>query len=287
MRKTISVLILVSVLLYCAPDRSARAPAGTQILTLEHDGLERGCGIHIPELYDGRNRVPLVVALHCYSIDGSIFMKRTGWVEKSEEHGFLLAFPDATGEPSEWNDGIGLTASTRDVDDLGFVSGLIEEIVKDYQIDKKRVYVAGHSSGSFLAHQLAAVHSDLITAIGAVAGQGTQTRLDGLRPRRPVAVVHFHALDDPSVPFFGSVVNGIPCPPVMDVMGAWARVNGCADQPDTTILSGGLLGLRWKADGTHGDVLLYRLDAGGHGWPVQPVSATDLMWTFFKEHAVQ
>ncbi len=284
MRRNLSILILGVLLTGCTSSQPARDfQIGTQSLTMAHDGLTRSYGLHLPASYTGRRKVPLVVALHCYGIDGAIFMQRTGWVGMSDEHGFLLLFPEATGDPPEWNEGVGLNPATREVDDEGFVVALIRMIMAEYTVDSRRMYVTGHSSGAFLAHLLAARHADLITAIGSVAGQGTQSQIDALDPARPVAVVHFHALDDESVPFAGGPAAGVPCPPVMAALGAWARVNGCAARPDTLVHSGGLLGLEWRARSRHGEVRLYRLDTGGHSWPTAPCSATELLWVFFSE----
>jgi len=282
MRRTLTLLILGCALTACAGSGTlSERWTGTRNLTIEHDGLMRTYGLHVPES-GSRRRMPLVVALHCYGIDGPVFMQRTGWIEKSDEHGFLLLFPDATGQPPEWNEGIGLNPATREVDDEGFVIALIERIMAEYPVDPRRVYLTGHSSGAFFSHLLAARHADLIAAIATVAGQGTRELIDALAPVHPVAVVHLHALDDEAVAFTGGPAAGVPCPPVMTSMTTWSRINGAAAAPDTVLNVDGLLGLEWRAPSRGADVRFYRYDTGGHSWPTAPVPATDLIWEFFS-----
>lgn len=239
---------------------------------------------HVPASYTGNAAVPLVIALHNYGSSGQEFEEYTGFSSIADTAGFIVVYPDATGSPSEWNAGIGLTPSTLSVDDVSFVSGIIEKFLLDYNIDPNRVYITGFSNGSIMTHKLAAELSSKITAVGAVAGPGTQAVYDDFAPDRPIGLIHFHMLNDPSLEYDGGVLNGVPYPAIEDVITTWASFNGCQSTPNIIYDANGILGRQWNSDNTHADVVFYRLNEGGHSWPRNPISATKLIWEFFRSH---
>lgn len=255
-----------------------------QTFTLVHDGIERSYMLHVPSSYTGSEPMPLVIGFHPYGSSGEGFESLTLFSRKSDEEGFIIVYPDATGTPSEWNVGIGLSPETLSVDDVGFVSALIDRLLAECNIDPDRVYTVGFSNGSIMSHRIAAELSGKVTAIGAVAAQGTTAMMEGLQPDRPVGIIHIHMMDDGSVDYDGGELNGIPYPAVQAYLGAWAVKNGC--QGNSRTFEGseedGYIGYIWGSAGIHGNVVHYRLEFGGHSWSFIPISATDKIWTFFE-----
>ena len=62
-------------------------------------------------------------------------------------------------------------AHRQNVDDVGFISALIEELVADYQVDPSRVSVTGFSNGAMMTFRLACELSGKIAAAAPYAGR--------------------------------------------------------------------------------------------------------------------
>jgi polyhydroxybutyrate depolymerase len=233
----------------------------------------------------------------------------------ADEAGFIAVYPDGTGRFGRflltWNAG-GCCGYAREdnVDDVGFVRTLLSDLATAAPVDGSRVYATGLSNGAMMAYRLAAEAPDLVAAIAPVAGA---MQLDTLAPGRPVAVLHFHSIDDPRALYNGGL--GPPFPlttsrvehvPVENVLARWAANNGCGSEPAAVEVR-----QNHPAEGepaqtaTHlvypncapgGAVELWRLTGAGHVWPggiprylqailgpsTDVVDANQEMWAFFQ-----
>ncbi len=84
-----------------------------------------------------------------------------------------MVYPD--GIELNWNDGrmdeeANDRAHRENINDVGFISALIDSMIKDYNINPKRVYVTGISNGAIMSYRLACELSHKITAIAPVDG---------------------------------------------------------------------------------------------------------------------
>src|SRR5204863_7544544 len=96
------------------------------------------------------------------------------------------------GVAKSWNAGRpGVPAHERGVDDVGFLTALIDLFVKDHGADPKRVFVTGMSNGAMMAHRLGCEASEKIAAIGPVAGLLSTDIAPKCAPKRPVPVMLF------------------------------------------------------------------------------------------------
>jgi polyhydroxybutyrate depolymerase len=242
------------------------------------DSIKREYLLHVPASYDGNDSVPLIIALHNAYADAAAFESMTGLSIKSDSEGFIVAYPNGTGDPRMWNAGNCCgDAMTDSVNDVGFISLLIDTLSVMYNIDSARIYAAGFSNGSILAYRLAAELSDKISGIACMSGQ---MMLDECNPVNPVSIIHFHALDDNSVPYEGGSASGYEWPSVESVIDLWAELNECSNTPDTIFDQAGVVGKRWP--GPEANIIVYTFPKGGHAWVESPISATDLLWEFFS-----
>jgi len=118
-------------------------------------------------------------------------------------------------------------------------------------------------------------------------------------PKRPVSVLHFHALDDPNEVFTGgagpnskrkSMVTDFTAVP--DSMAKWARLNGCSTTPRRVLEKPGAYCQAYPGCRDNAKVELCVTETGGHSWPgaqktrgepaSQAISANELMWDFFS-----
>ena len=87
----------------------------------------------------------------------------------AEAKGFLYCVPEGTTNPDGnqiWN---GTEASgdfyNSGVDDAGYLRALIQEIERHFNVDRKRVHLAGIWLGGFPAYSVACESADLVAGI--------------------------------------------------------------------------------------------------------------------------
>ncbi len=56
------------------------------------------------------------------------------------------------------------------IDDVGYARVMLDDLARQFNIDKKRVYATGISNGAMMCYRLACELSDRIAAIAPVAG---------------------------------------------------------------------------------------------------------------------
>ena len=283
-----------------------------------HDSLKRTFNIHFPSVYDESVQVPLVIALHGRGTTGMsmILLTRRGFNKLADRDGFIMVYPD--GIELNWNDGrmdeeANDRAHRENIDDVGFISALIDTMIKDYNIDPKRVYVTGISNGAIMSYRLACELSDKITAIAPVDGNISYAIFPECSPSRPVSVLAINNLNDPLVPFEGGDINGkirrIKLGKVLSVNESvefWVNRNMCSDtpvvteEPDRDPGDGTRVTKTHYTDGIEGrEVILYSVEGGGHTWPggiqylpawiigktCRDIDANEVIWSFFKSHS--
>jgi len=226
---------------------------------------------------------PLVIGLHGTGSTGDEFMVNAGLIRKAPKENFIAVCPNALHYTTHtyFNAGGGFEGLTNGADDVGFISALIDTIIRNYWIDTTRIYVIGHSNGSATAYRIAAVLSHRIAGIGANSGQMVY---EYCNPQFPVPIIHMHGLSDRLAPYGG---RG-DVPPVDSVMAIWQEKNGCDPVPDTVYNKRGIIGKKWTSLDGKGDIELYTIPDGEHQWPkinTLGISATNVFWDFLKSQS--
>jgi polyhydroxybutyrate depolymerase len=216
------VIVVVSFLLWPVATASAEA--------LTFGGVQRTYLVHAPP--GNGHPAGLVINLHGSGATGGAQEAISNYDSAADALGLVVAYPD--GIDQSWADGRGAsTPDRRGVDDVGFLTALIDKLVRDYGIPPGRVFVTGMSAGAFMANRLACDRADLIAAIAPLAGTlGSDVPCS---PSRPVSVLEFHGTADPVVPFGGGPMQGRGG--ASDVLSApamasrWRDLDGCAGAP--------------------------------------------------------
>ena len=116
------------------------------------------------------------------------------------------------------------------VDDAGYLRALIEEIGRQFAVDRKRIHLIGHSNGGFMAYRMACQSADLIAGIASLAGA---TFLDPSRcaPSQPVNILHIHGTaDDTFLTLAASDGSQYAAfPGALQTVQIWAGYNGARD----------------------------------------------------------
>jgi polyhydroxybutyrate depolymerase len=278
--------------------------------------LNRTFLIHLPFL-DFRRSMPLLIVLHGGGGNGKSMVKLTngGFDRLSDKKGFIVVYPD--GIDKHWNDGrneaeTGYETHEENTDDVGFISSLIDELIRKYTADPKRVYVTGMSNGAIMSYRLACELSGKIAAIAPVAGNIPENLIGHCKPSKPVAVLAINGDSDPLVPYNGGEVTGpFGKKKLGKVLSAhesvmfWVKNNGCSsiplvtDEPDIDPDDGTRVQKQEYINGEkNSEVILYTIKGGGHTWPggyqylgkwiigktCRDIIATDVIWEFFEKH---
>ncbi len=277
--------------------------------SLHHDGVQRYYRLHFPQQYDKAKVWPIVLAFHGGWGTAELMEKMAGFNALADKHGFIAVYPD--GIRRHWNDGRGdktNSPTNSQADDVGFVARLIDHLASQYRIDEKRIYATGISNGGIFSYRLAVELSEKIAAIGVVTGALGVAQ--SFQPKSPVAVVQINGTEDKLVPWEGgSIANNPKLGGVLsteETILLWAKANGCSSAPEISRLPS-----KNPSDETHvykthytkcrdnADVVLYRIEGGGHTWPgadhpgwyemlagrtSRHINATEVIWEFFAAH---
>ncbi|HET7526074.1 MAG TPA: PHB depolymerase family esterase, partial [Burkholderiaceae bacterium] len=193
----------------CAALASAGEAAGaTQEHTLQVGALQRAYRLHVPQTLGVAPPMPLVLVFHGAGGSPEQIERESRFSELADRESFVVAYP--AGWRRSWNDGRGadaVAAQGDNIDDVAFISAVIDEVAANRRIDLKRVYATGISNGAMFSHQLGNRLSTRIAAIAPVAGGIPEPLLAGFASTDPVSVLIVHGSLDPLVPYGGGEVR--------------------------------------------------------------------------------
>lgn len=262
--------------------------SSNQDLSVDHDGRTRTFQVHLPDGYDSSTPTPLVLNFHGRGSTATQQQALSGMNAEADDEGFIAVHPQGVG--NTWNAGFCCgEAMTADVDDVGFVDAMLDELERRFCVDTDRVFATGLSNGGFISHRIACELSDRIAAIAPVAGTLVTTPCS---PSQPVSVIHFHGTEDTLVPYDG-FTGGFAS--VDSTMGAWASSNGCGGSSSVYFTNGDVTCEEWTGCDGGTSVRLCTVDGGGHQWPggftipglgsnTSDISATGAGWDFFADN---
>ena len=292
-----------------AANRPAPRGATTSSFTTA-DGRTRTFRVYVPRSLPRNQRVPLLVALHGGLGSGAQFESNSGFDQLADVHHFIVVYPDGIPIRSSgvlanarvWNGGHCCGPAARlQVDDVGFISQLIDWVSQRHSIDPGRVYAAGHSNGAIMAYRLACELSDKIVAIGVQAGS---LETDGCRPSRPVSVLHIHGTTDRNIPIEGGRgdgVAGIAFQPPHAAATTFAQLDGCptASSTVTSPTNADVTIETWQPCREGATVEFVRVAGASHAWmghaspraaraltgaPYMGYDSSAAIWAFLAAH---
>jgi poly(3-hydroxybutyrate) depolymerase len=167
--------------------KKSQQELGVQRVERIIEGEKRFWDVFVPSCYrpeDGK-QYPLVVAIHGYSCNASYFEQTSDWHRIAEERGFLVCFASAYPRNTLlssallpcWNCGDQPGADK----DISYFNELLDYMTESYNIDKGRVYAAGHSNGSQMTQALSRVLPERFAAF-APSGALMAMNVDSIVP---------------------------------------------------------------------------------------------------------
>lgn len=287
-------------------------PENFELKYIVVDGVRRTYYIHFPPVHESSSQLPLVLVLHGGGKgDGLTPAKYLGFTSLADSQGFVVAYPN--GIDSYWRDGRGYThrgESDTTVDDVGFISQLIDHLVREHNLDPKRVYVTGMSNGGMMTLRLGCELSAKLAAIAPVVANIPKNIITNCRPTRPLPVLVMNGTDDPLVPYNGGYVHFFrkkmgEVVSTSETVSFWVKHNGCnstprmRDLPNRNRRDHSRVKVATYVKPNNGcEVVLYTIQGGGHtmpgsNMPDRPrilghknddIDGAKEIWEFFKRH---
>ena len=280
--------------------------------TLFYEGVKRTYHIHFPKNTKNSKALPMVLALHGGGGKGSLFEKGTGntLTEAADKLGFVIVFPE--GKNKHWNDGrTEIFKKKKAYDDVGFLSKVIDIMIKHYGIDAKRVYATGISNGGLMSIRLAIDLSEKIAAVAPVAAQLTKA-LEGKVPKKPISIMMFNGTLDPLIPYKGGHIKlfkfsrsrgeVIATHATIDYFRKFNKCKKVLEKiklPNSNPNDGTEVEIeKFTNCQNNTEVILVKIIGGGHTWPggnqyLKPrivgvvskeINASEMILNFFLEH---
>lgn len=199
-----------------------------------------------------------------------------------------------------WHDG----KDNHGIDDIKFISQIIDQMVKKYNANENRIYVTGISNGGFMASRLACQLHSRIAAIAVVAA--TLDQYEGYAPEKPMPVIYMHGTADPVIPEKGGKKFGRWIYSQDEVLKIWAKTDKCGAKPIITEIPDkagdgtSIIKKEYINRQTGNKVIGYTIVNGGHTWPggwqymprfivgktTKNLNACEVIWEFFKDYSL-
>ncbi len=257
----LSISLLVSLLLTsCAQSLPANARSW------KVDGVERQAIVYVPPAAN-KTKTPVIFAFHGHGgnmrYSSKTYAYHKHWPEAIVVYMQGLPTPgglvDPQGRLNGWQNRVGLQGDR----DLKFFDTVFASLKKDYQIDEKRVFSAGHSNGGGFTYLLWAERPDIFAAFAPAAA--FTVRANTLKPK---PAIHIAGESDPLVKFEWQ----------KRCIDAVLKVDGCALTGKPWAKSGDLVCTMYPS--STGTPFVTAIGPGNHTYPKE---APALTIKFFKE----
>lgn len=306
--RTLALVIGAVLLASCATAAAPPAPvAGVMTQeSLQHGGRTRTYLVHD---YSGGKRAPMVILMHGGGGNAANAVMMTQFDVIAQREHLIAVYPDGTAGPlvpalETWNAGHCCAQAMRNkVDDVGFLSALIDKMVTAGKADPKRIYATGMSNGGMMSHRLAIELSDKIAAVAPVVGALFGDEKDA---PRGVPILIINGAVDRIVPAEGgklapegggSIAAGQEDHSLLPSKAQgefWARAGHCKAGVTKAVPGASLTEYPGCSGGV--EVLHYTVANNGHAWPggrpgreganvpSKDFNASEMIWAFFKKH---
>ncbi|HNL84681.1 MAG TPA: T9SS type A sorting domain-containing protein [Chitinophagales bacterium] len=269
--------------------------------TMTHQNKVRKYVIYVPSLYYSQNKkVPLLIGLHGFGDDIANF-SQICMSNIADTANYIVAYPEALADPvlgaNAWNSGAGALGIivNNTIDDVGFITRLMDTIISKYSIDTTRMYMFGFSFGGFMTNRMACEKSSRLAAVASVSGlKGNYVTAT---PQVPMPYMHFHGTADQTIGYYGTSTMGFL--PGLGLSAEnttkyWANHNHCNMTPIVdsmpNLKNDGLRFVRFSyLGGDNGSTaILYKVMNGEHKWygtPTNDISYCQTIWSFFSQYS--
>lgn len=264
---------------------------------------------------EAKKPIPTIIVLHGGGKQGGKAMGRyIGFNKIAKQQHLMIAYPE--GIDSQWNDGRGVSFRAKNkmqqVDDVAFLSKLTQKLINHYGANAKRIYLVGVSNGGMMSQRMACEAGDQFAAIASVIASMPQKIHLHCKPKNVLPMLFINGTADPFIPYLGGnvIILGKAVGKVLSTpatLAFWLKHNGINTPPKTRVLAdlnkkdqSTVVKKTWLNEQGKEQVVLYRINNGGHQWPSsthwltlkkllgaknQDIKGAEVIFDFFKQHA--
>lgn len=281
----------------------------------------RSYSIYLPALDAAGGARAAILSLHGGGGSAMIQASTSQLNELADQHQFYLLYLQGAGVIPTFNAGncCGL-ARTQAIDDVSYVTAVLQDAAAEFPIDAARIYATGFSNGGMMSHRLGCALADRIAGIAPVGGASGQFDRDlnqyySCNPARRIPVLHIHAMNDRNYPYEGGYGAGLSDTNFHSIdatIADWIARNNVSAVPTIEAVTATTTCFRYAtpavASVSSAPVVLCRSDppdnydavndivfGGGHSWPggvrspaansdvpIADFDANAYMWAFFN-----
>ena len=235
---------------------------------------------------------PLLIMLHSASTSGAHQERYMKLGPVAKKMGMIYIAPDGVAGSDGrrvWNAAKACCQRPDEkVDDIAYITSLIDEIAKKVPVDKSRIYMVGHSNGAFMSMTYACTTGAIA---GVVSLAGAMDKDFACTSAHPFAFLQIHGSADKTIKFGGGVLNGFAYTGAKETIEQIAKVNMCSSATfDNTSLvrkdfEPSISGLETKVEELsrcRKPVVLWEISRGSHS-PQLPSNFAAQVLTFLSQ----
>ena len=246
------------------------------------DGVNRSYIVYIPANFNPAENMPAMFFFHGGggTANGGIFECDFRSLANSER--FIAVYPQAINSTSGNNSWDCLGDYHGGIDEMGFVSAMIDALAADYNIDTHRVYAGGYSLGGSIVYDIAAYLPDKVAGIAPVAANMWEWTLSDVNWTTSVACVHLLGTNDFYAPYNGNAYSISTAAQ----NNHFVSLNGAETTPQVENLGGNITRYTWApGEGCHGHQH-YRRQGGGHDAPSGYPQGPQWIWDYLSQYSL-
>ncbi|MBS1916814.1 MAG: hypothetical protein JST87_11095 [Bacteroidetes bacterium] len=277
MTPKLSLAFLLSVLQYFSFAQSQDIDK-----TISVDNRERQFLIHLPPSFKTKKSLPVIFAFHGGGGEYKKTIRYYNLTGLADENGYIVVYPNAINKAWSMH-GVSSRVKNIDnnVDDVKFISTLLDYLIANYKADNKHVFCTGISRGGIFSLFLAWQLSDRITAIAPVCASIPQAISTMYSFKHPTPVLLINGTEDPLISYNGGAgkFNGrnegsetANMMPTEELISKIKQLNNCTSNAVVTNLPDndqhdGCTATSYYYSCNNASVELLKVIHGGHTWP--------------------
>jgi polyhydroxybutyrate depolymerase len=273
---------LLGIILLLAQMQTAWAQSRDIDASINVDNRNRLYLLHLPPNFDKKDRFPVILAFHGGGGDYQKTVRHYGLNNLADANGFIVVYPNAINKA--WNmPWVSSRVRKMDtsVDDVHFISSLLDKLISDYKVDSSRVFCTGISRGGIFSLFLAWKLSNHISAIAPVCASIPHSISDNYSFSHPTPVLLINGTEDPLINYNGgpgkmntrnAALQTADMLATEELVSKIVKLDNCTASPIITAMPNldtkdGCTATEYDYKNGRALVTFIKVSNGGHTWP--------------------